>query len=350
MDHEIYMQRCLHLAGLGGGNVHPNPLVGSVLVKDGVIIGEGFHKQFGAPHAEVNALKSVKDPAQIPGSTLYVSLEPCSHTGKTPPCTSFILKNGITNVVIAMTDPNPKVNGKGIALLRENGVSVTEHILEQPARFVNRRFITFQEKHRPYVVLKWAESADNYIGRVKPDGKPILISNVTSRILVHKWRTEEQAIMVGTRTALSDNPQLDARLWGKPDPVRIVLDVNLRLPETLKFFRKKGKAIVLNSIKEGMTGNIRYKKFSPGKNMCRSMLSALHDCGIVSVLIEGGGMLLNSFLKSGLWDECRVFKSPLILSNGIPAPVFPFATSSAIVDDINGDQLFTAYNNKHLLS
>ena len=315
------MHRCLQLAGLGAGFTAPNPLVGAVLVYKGRIIGEGFHKQYGGPHAEVNCLESV--PAEerrlIPFSTLYVSLEPCCHYGKTAPCTDLILREQIPRVVIGCRDPFTLVDGKGIEKLMANGVSVEYPVLEELSIEKNRRFFTFHQKRRPYIILKWAESANHKIAR--ESGERLQISHAPSNRLVHKWRTEEAGIMIGTSTALLDNPLLTARLWPGKNPVRVVIDQQLRLPDTLNIFDGTVPCIILNGEKDFRSGELLYKKISGNKPDPATILLALHSLQILSLLVEGGAKLLQSFIDTGFWDEARVISNrKLEIQHGLSSP------------------------------
>ncbi len=320
-SHEIFMQRCLQLAGLGAGYTAPNPMVGAVLVHEGRIIGEGYHQQYGEAHAEVNCLKSVPpdDRALIPASTLFVSLEPCSHFGKTPPCADLILRERIPRVVVGCRDPFPMVAGKGIEKLLAGGVQVTYPFLENQALQKNRRFITFHQQKRPYIILKWAESANHKIAH---DGVGhFRISNEWSNRLVHKWRAEEAGILVGTNTALLDNPQLSARLWPGKNPVRIVLDQNLRLPQNLKLFDGSVNTVILNGQKDLQKTNLVFKKMPEGKHVPESILASLYEFNILSVLVEGGRALLQSFISAGTWDEMRIITNEeMIIPAGLSSP------------------------------
>jgi diaminohydroxyphosphoribosylaminopyrimidine deaminase/5-amino-6-(5-phosphoribosylamino)uracil reductase len=320
--HEVFMQRCLQLASLGAGHTAPNPMVGAVLIHAGRIIGEGYHEKFGGPHAEVNCIRSVKaaDQALIPASTLYVSLEPCAHHGKTPPCADLIIQQRIPRVVIGCRDPFPEVDGKGIEKLQSNGVELIFPILEEKAILLNKRFFTFHLNRRPYVILKWAESANHKIAG--KSGSRIQISNDYSNRLVHKWRTEEAGILVGTQTALLDDPLLTARLWPGKNPVRIVVDKTLRLPAGLKIFDSSVPTIILNEKKEARSENLHYKKIGFHASCVSEILSALYSLNILSILVEGGAALLQSFIDSGLWDETRVISgSQLGIAEGLAAPL-----------------------------
>jgi diaminohydroxyphosphoribosylaminopyrimidine deaminase / 5-amino-6-(5-phosphoribosylamino)uracil reductase len=321
--HAVFMQRCLQLAELGAGFTAPNPLVGAILVHEGRIIGEGYHRFFGEPHAEVNCIQSVKSANRglIPSSTMYVSLEPCCHYGKTPPCTELILGEKIKKVVVGCRDPFPLVDGKGIEKLRAQGVVVEYPVLETLAIEKNRRFFTFHRLNRPYIILKWAESANHKIAAEQ--GGRTVISNAWSNRLVHKWRTEEAGILIGTDTALLDNPQLTARLWAGKNPVRIVVDHQLRLPVSLNLFDGTVSTIILNGKKDGREGNSLFKKIPSEKPDPASILSALHSLQIMSILVEGGAKLLQSFINAGFWDEIRIITNQdLVLPGGISSPEF----------------------------
>lgn len=321
------MLRCLELAKLGAGHVAPNPMVGAVLVYEDRIIGEGWHQEYGKAHAEVNCVNAVKeeDRKLIPLSTLYVSLEPCAHFGKTPPCADLIIVNKIPNVVIGCRDPFEEVNGKGIEKLKAAGINVESGILEEECTLLNKRFFTFHTKKRPYLLLKWAQSNDGFIAG--ENSNRLLISNENTNRLVHKWRSEEAAIMVGTNTALHDDPSLTTRLWPGPSPVRVVIDMNIRLPGSLKVFDGSVKTIVFNTIKEDDKPNLSFIKLDKQKQFIPQLMDALYKLKIQSVLVEGGAALLQTFIESGIWDEARVIVngelSSRLLSggNGLPAPV-----------------------------
>lgn len=321
---EAYMQRCLELARLGAGFVAPNPMVGSVLVHENRIIGEGWHKQYGGPHAEVHCINSVSvaDQALIPFSTLYVSLEPCAHYGKTPPCTSLIIEKNIKKVVIGCRDPFDAVNGKGIELLRQSGVEVIESVLEKQAEALNRRFFCFHRLKRPYVILKWAQTADGFIAA--DTDKRLLITDETTNRLVHQWRAEEAAILVGTATVLKDNPSLTNRLWYGKHPLRMMIDRQLALPATLDIFHDEHPVIIFNELREGKENNIQYVKFNPQPSMIPQILTYCYEHQIQSILVEGGASLLSSFLQTGYWDEIRTLTNQkLYIEKGLKAPVLP---------------------------
>jgi diaminohydroxyphosphoribosylaminopyrimidine deaminase/5-amino-6-(5-phosphoribosylamino)uracil reductase len=316
MNPSLFMQRALDLAERGKGTVRPNPLVGCVLVHEGNIIGEGYHEQYGGPHAEVNAIASVTDPKLLTDATAYVSLEPCSHWGKTPPCANLLVEKGIKSVVVATLDPNPLVAGKGVKLLEQAGISVQVGLLEQEARWQNRRFFCQQEKHRPYVILKWAQTQDGFIARENFDSK--WISGTQSRQLVHQWRAEEQAILVGKNTALHDNPRLNVRDWTGSDPIRVVLDSKLELPADLHLFDQQIPTLCYTTRKSEKLTNLEWVKLP--QISLEALLADLHARQIQSVLIEGGSQTIHQFLAAGLWDEARVFTAPIEFERGIAAP------------------------------
>ena len=315
------MHRCLELAKLGVGYVAPNPMVGAVLVYEDRIIGEGYHKQYGGPHAEVNCINSVnqQDKDKISSSVLYVSLEPCSHFGKTPPCTDLIIANQIPEVVVGCRDPFKEVDGKGIEKLNVAGIRVVYGILEKECRQLNKRFFTFHTKHRSYIVLKWAETAD---GKIAADGiNRLLISNEQTNRLVHKWRSEEASILVGTNTVLLDDPELTTRNWNGPSPIRLAIDMDLKLPSTLKIFNDKQRTIIFNTIKHEENGKLSYYQVTEDVNVVHQIVNALYQMKIQSVIVEGGARLLQSFIDEGMWDEIRVIKNEeLIINNGLAAP------------------------------
>ena len=315
------MHRCIELALLGAGNVAPNPMVGAVLVHNNTIIGEGYHQQYGQAHAEVNCLNSVAEEHKhlIPSGTLYVSLEPCAHYGKTPPCADLIIHQNISKVVIGCRDPFEMVNGKGIEKLLAANIDVVTGLLEQECITLNKRFFTFHQQKRPYVILKWVESSNKKIGVL--DGSQLKISNYISDRLVHKWRSEEAGILVGTNTALNDNPQLNNRLWNGNSPIRMVIDLQRRLPAGLKIFDGSKRTIVFNYKEEKEVELTSYKKLSGEGAVCMQILSACYQLNITSILIEGGAHTLQSFINEGLWDEARVIcNNDLIVEKGVASP------------------------------
>ena len=318
---EIYMQRCMELAKQGAGYVAPNPMVGAVLVLGERIIGEGFHKQYGHGHAEVNCLNSVKneDEHLIHQSTLYVSLEPCAHFGKTPPCADMIIQKKIPKVVIGCRDPFKEVDGKGIEKLLAAGIEVGHGVLEKDCIELNKRFFAFHTKHRPYIILKWAQSNNSKIGNTI--GERVFISNEFTNRMAHKWRSEEASILVGTNTALLDNPELSVRLWNGQNPVRLLVDMDLRLPSSLKIFNSNSKTIIFNAIKHEEINNLLYYQVTHDVSVVHQIVHALYHLKIQSVLVEGGARLLQSFIDEGMWDEARVTENgELIIVNGLDAP------------------------------
>ncbi|NVJ86457.1 MAG: bifunctional diaminohydroxyphosphoribosylaminopyrimidine deaminase/5-amino-6-(5-phosphoribosylamino)uracil reductase RibD [Algoriphagus sp.] len=322
-----YMRRALELAELGKGSVSPNPMVGCVIVADGKIIGEGYHQQYGGPHAEVHAVNSVQDSSLFSKATVYVTLEPCAHFGKTPPCANLLVQKGVKKVVIAAMDSNPLVGGKGVEILKRAGIEVETGLLEQEARTQNRRFFTQIEQNRPYVILKWAQTADGFVARKDFSSK--WISNALSRQLVHRWRGEEDAILVGKNTAAYDNPSLNVRDWEGKDPIRIVLDPELSLDPGLKLFDRNQATICYNTLKTEESENLAYVQVSPEMHPSE-ILTDLKQRKIQSVLIEGGAFILKKFLNAELWDEARVFTSQVRFGEGIAAPVMPIPPSSQI--------------------
>lgn len=299
---EYYMRRCLQLAAKGLGRTRPNPLVGCVVVRDGQVLSEGFHQQHGGNHAERNALLAV-DSDVLRGTTLYVNLEPCSHQGLTPPCADLVVAKGIKKVVCSNDDPNPLVSGRGFAKLQAAGIEVVRHVLEKEGRHLNRRFFTFMEQHRPYVILKWAESADGYMAPDKKqwqtEGKPYWLSTPQQTVLSHKWRTEEAAILVGSQTYMDDHPQLTARLYAGPQPQPVILDRRGRLTDVPQHW-------------------LHLRCATP-----QETLAVLYEHKLQSLIVEGGRQILDAFLAAGLYDEVRILQSPRILGGGLPAPQKP---------------------------
>ena len=337
--HEFYMKRCIELAKNGLGTTYPNPLVGSVIVHDGKIIGEGWHKKAGEPHAEVNAVNSVKDKSLLKEATIYVSLEPCSHFGKTPPCCDLIIANKIPNVVVGTVDPFAKVAGNGIKKLVESGKNVTVGILEDECNELNKRFFTFHQKKRPFIILKWAETADGFIAPISREEKsPVWITNPYSRQLVHKWRTEEQAILVGTNTVLDDNPKLDTRDFSGNNPIRIVLDKSGKISENYHVKNNSQKTIFITESENFIsTENCIYENAIFDKTLVHSITSILYKHDIQSVIIEGGSKTIQSFITENIWDEARIFNGQIEFQNGIIAPKLTRFTANRF--DIMDDQL-----------
>lgn len=354
-SHELFMERCIQLALNGLGNVAPNPLVGSVIVCDGKIIGEGFHAEYGKPHAEVNAINSVKDKSLLKNATIYVSLEPCSHFGKTPPCADLIIRMGIPRVVVAVRDPFPEVSGRGITRLQEAGVEVIEGVLEEQAREMNRRFFTFQTKKRPYIILKWAQSLDAYVDlerKVGDNQKPAWITNELARTVVHRWRSEEPAIIVGTNTVELDNPRLNVREWKGKDPIRIVIDRTLRLASDSNVFDEKILTLIMMGNNSGSASrrqlflnrpNIEMVAIDFSHDIEPQILEHLYQRSVQSVIIEGGSQVLESFISHNLWDEARVFIGRKLFHTGVRAPILP---ATPVTEDRLFDSILHTYRNR----
>lgn len=321
-EHELYMTRCLQLALQAQGETAPNPMVGSVVVHNGQIVGEGYHRKYGEAHAEVNAIASVKDQTVLKESTLFVNLEPCSHYGKTPPCAKLIIEKKIPRVVIGMSDPNPLVNGKGIRLLREAGVEVVEPVLLDACLDLNKRFVTMQTKHRPYIILKWAQTADGFLDRFRDDASvpPLRISTDITKALNHQIRSIESSILVATNTALLDNPHLTSYKWGSKNPVRLMVDRSLRVPASYKIYDQLARTIIFTDRKEGNDRNLTFAMLDFSKNIVPQILDYLYLAQINSVIVEGGSQLLNSFIEAYLWDEAYVEVSPICIHTGVAAP------------------------------
>jgi diaminohydroxyphosphoribosylaminopyrimidine deaminase/5-amino-6-(5-phosphoribosylamino)uracil reductase len=330
----IFMHRAFELALLGKGYVSPNPLVGCVITQDEKIIGEGWHRKFGEAHAEVNAVNSVVDQSKLSESTVYVNLEPCSHFGKTPPCADLLIHHKVKRVIISNVDSNPLVGGEGIKKLQDAGIEVQTGLLEREGRELNKRFFTFVEKKRPFIILKWAQTSDGFIARENFDSK--WISGELSRQLVHRWRAEESAILVGKNTALHDNPKLNVRSWTGPDPIRIVIDKQLKLQRELSIFDGSQRTIIYNSVKnESMENGVEIVKLDD-THFIHSLFSDLHSKGIQSVIVEGGAFTLQQFIDLDLWDEARIFSSANEFGKGINAPKFTgnMVAQEKIEDDI----------------
>lgn len=334
------MHRCLQLAANGLGSVSTNPMVGCVVVYNNVIIGEGYHQKYGQAHAEVNAINNVTDKSLLPQSTLYVNLEPCAHYGKTPPCADLITHHKIKRVVIGTIDTFSQVAGKGVEKLQNAGIEVKVGVLEQECRALNRRFFCYNEKKRPFVILKWAQTSDGFMGRSK-EGNNLnkRISHPQTDVLVHRWRTEEDAILVGKNTALLDTPSLTARLWQGRNPIRVLLDFNLEVPRQQPLFNSDAKTIVINSVKALQEDFVFYEK---AENTIPSILEVLYKHNIQSVIVEGGAATLQSFITANLWDAARIITSPNIWGAGIKAPTL---SGTAIEQQIiEGDSITTIAN------
>ncbi len=320
---EKYMSRCLELAKLGAGSTAPNPMVGSVIVHNGKIIGEGYHQKHGEPHAEVNAINSVANPKLLPESTIYVTLEPCAHFGLTPPCSDLIVSHRIPRVVIGTIDPFAEVAGRGIEKLERGGVDVTLGVLENECRELNKRFFTFHEKKRPYIILKWAQTVDGFIDidrTQKEFGEPTWITGDLALRLVHKIRSHESAILVGRKTAEKDNPSLTVRHWSGKNPMRLVLDRKLQLPQSLNLFDQTEKTVVFNSVKNSTDKNNELREIDFNKNIVPQILDELYKLNIQSVIVEGGKQLIESFIDAAIWDEIHLFTGNKFFYSGVKAP------------------------------
>ena len=369
---ERYLHRCLQLAKLGAGNVAPNPMVGAVLVHNDCIIGEGYHQKYGEAHAEVHSIGQATQSGltdTISQSTLYVSLEPCAHFGKTPPCADLIIKHKIPKVVIGCRDPFKEVNGKGIEKLKAAEVEVELGILEKECKELNKRFFTFHTQHRPYIILKWAETNDGFMAPPPPEGgiadfskmkssflfedagtppserlgeagrARLFISNEYTNRLVHKWRSEEAAILVGTNTVEYDNPELTTRLWPGNSPVRLIVDRHLRLPSSLKVFNQQVRTIIFNTIKHEEDGNLLYYQVTEDVSLVHQIVNALYQLKIQSVIVEGGARLLQSFIDEGMWDETRVIcNEQLAIGKGLRGPKLKDAFLQT-VDNVFADSI-----------
>lgn len=344
------MHRCLQLAALGAGQVAPNPLVGAVLVHNETIIGEGYHRKYGGPHAEVNCLDSVPKHLQslIPESTMYVSLEPCAHFGKTPPCADLIIRSNIPEVVVGIRDPFEAVNGKGIEKLQQAGIEVIQAVLEEKCREINKRFFAFHQHKRPYIILKWAQTADGFMaadGNML-SGQRLLISNALTNRLVHQWRNKEAAIFVGTHTALADDPSLTNRLWTGANPVRLVIDKQLRLPGDLQLFNQEAPTVIFNEIKEEINGNLHFYLVNQDDPFPVQFCQALYRLNLQSVIIEGGPTLLQSFINAGCYDEIRLIENTFLrIGEGLAAPHFKAIPSHPAIS-LHNDRIH--FFNHHL--
>jgi diaminohydroxyphosphoribosylaminopyrimidine deaminase/5-amino-6-(5-phosphoribosylamino)uracil reductase len=321
MEHEIFMQRCVDLAYLGQGNVSPNPMVGCLIVKDGLVIGEGYHSEYGGKHAEIKAIESVLDQKEIENSTVYISLEPCVHHGKTPPCVHELINRKIKTAVIGSRDSNPIVGGKGIELLKRSGIEVIENVLEEECRKLNKRFFTFHEKRRPYVILKWAQTSDGYLDKNREtDEKGInWISSPESKVLVHKWRSEEQSILVGRNTILNDNPSLTVREISGKNPTRIVIDSQMQLSKDVNIFSNDAPTLVFNRIQNKKLDGVEWIKIQ--ETSTKYILEELYKRNIQSVLVEGGSRTLQYFIIDNVWDEARVIVGDIKFGDGVKAPI-----------------------------
>lgn len=320
---EKYIRRCIQLARNGMCNAAPNPMVGAVIVHNDRIIGEGYHARCGEGHAEVNAIRSVKDESLLQESTIYVSLEPCSHYGKTPPCADLIIRKGIPRVVVGCVDPFSLVSGRGIQKLKDAGIDVKVGVLEAECRQLIKRFVTFNTQQRPYITLKWAESADGFIDINREEGQPVVLSTPITSMYVHKQRAEHHAILVGRRTALLDNPSLTTRNWYGKNPVRLVIDKKLTLPTSLKLFDGSAPTWIFTAQDKASTSQVIYFKLDFSRSILPQILQKLYENKLQALLVEGGSRLLQSFIDEGLWDEIYTEHSAKVLENGVKEPVIP---------------------------
>ncbi len=346
-EDEYYMQRALQIAKNAFGTTWPNPMVGALLVCKDKIIGEGYTSAYGGSHAEINAIASVKDKTLLPISTLYVTLEPCAHQGKTPPCTTAIITHEIPKVIIGVLDPNDKVTGKGVSKLRAAGVTVQSGILEEQCRMHHRRFLTFCTKKRPYIILKWAKSEDGFLAPARENrskvATPYWITNRYSRQLVHQWRAEEQGILVGYNTVYLDNPRLTIREWSGKSPTRVVIDPQKQLPKTYNVFGQSATTLVMNEVKDDQSEkNITYIKCNLQTDIAENITTVLYKKNMLSLLVEGGKATLQHFIDANLWDEARIFTGDKTLKNGLQAPII--SGHLAGITSIDNDTLELRFN------
>ncbi|MBW8683780.1 bifunctional diaminohydroxyphosphoribosylaminopyrimidine deaminase/5-amino-6-(5-phosphoribosylamino)uracil reductase RibD [Chitinophaga rhizophila] len=346
---EFYMQRCIQLARLGAGNVAPNPMVGAVLVYQGRIIGEGYHRQYGYAHAEVNCIQAVKpgDRHLIPAATIYVSLEPCAHYGKTPPCAELIVAEKIGEVVIGCVDTFSKVAGKGIEILKNAGITVRTGILEAACRELNSRFFTFHEQQRPYIILKWAQNTDGYMAGA--DGRPVRISDTLTDRLVHRWRSEEMGILVGANTAIADNPRLNNRHWTGKDPLRIVIDRALQTPRAYHLWNGPSATLFITASSAEKTSVAEAITADFSQPLLPQLMKILHGRNILSVLVEGGAYVLEHLIAAGLWDEARIIFGNNPLAQGVKAPTLPQHLLMKEIS-IKGDKILYYRNSREALT
>ena len=343
MNHEYYIKRCLEISKQGIGTTRPNPSVGAVLVVDDKIVGEGFTSPYGGNHAEVNAISSVKNDEDLKKATMYVTLEPCSHYGKTPPCADLIVKSGIKKVVIGCVDVNEVVAGRGVEGLKNAGCDVIVGVLENECKVHHKRFFTFYTKKRPYIILKWAQTLDGYIApKYREKHTPVWITNKTSRQLVHKWRSEEHSILVGTTTVLDDNPSLDVRSWTGENPLRIVIDKDLKIPKELKVYDGSVKTIFINQKVTTHNDNLFFEKINFSEPIAYQVCKVLFKHKVQSLIVEGGRKTIQTFIDENLWDEARVFSGSVAFNEGTMAPLLdlPFINQ----ENLMGDSLKTYIN------
>ncbi|MBT6978774.1 MAG: bifunctional diaminohydroxyphosphoribosylaminopyrimidine deaminase/5-amino-6-(5-phosphoribosylamino)uracil reductase RibD [Flavobacteriales bacterium] len=340
------MRRCFEIAKQGASSVAPNPMVGCVITHNDKIIGEGYHQRYGESHAEVMAINSIANPELLPEATLYVNLEPCAHHGKTPPCADLIIEKKLKKVVVSNLDPYVEVAGKGLQRIREAGIEIDFEVLEKEGRWLNRRFFTHHEENRPYIILKWAQTNDGFLDyhRQEDDGsEPLKISGDEMNRVVHRWRSEESSILVGKNTAALDNPSLTTRLWPGDDPLRLVIDPQLQLKDSLKMFQDGKPLWVFNALKEYCEGEVCYVRISDPENFPLEISRHLAQNTIQSVIIEGGSNTLNRFVSANLWDEARIITSPMRIGSGIPTPE---VTGKIFSSEMIGNDLLQVYLNE----
>ncbi len=338
------MLRCIQLAKNGLGTTYPNPLVGSVIVHNDQIIGEGWHLESGQPHAEVNAVKSVKDRTLLSKATIYVSLEPCSHFGKTPPCSDLIIESGIRKVVVGSLDPNPKVSGRGIERLKDAGCEVAINVLKKECDDLNKRFFTFHTKHRPYIILKWAQTKDCFIAPIKKEEKkPVWITHEYSKQVAHRMRAQEQAILVGTNTVIDDNPSLTTRNWKGSSPMRVVLDRTLRIDKNSAIYDESAPTIIINQEIQKKKNKTTYEVIDFSGKIAKQICDVLYRYHIQSLVVEGGSKTLQTFIDANMWDEAFVFTGNKLFNEGINAPQL---TGVLISEEKLKDNTLTLYKNQ----
>jgi diaminohydroxyphosphoribosylaminopyrimidine deaminase/5-amino-6-(5-phosphoribosylamino)uracil reductase len=348
MNHELYMKMALEEARRGFPNTAPNPLVGCVIVHNDEVVASGFHQAFGAPHAEVNAVNALPKDVHPSSCTLYVTLEPCSHQGKTPPCADFLIERGIKKIVIAMQDPNPAVSGAGLKKLTGAGVEIVSGILEKEAKSINRPFVTFHEKKRPYIVIKWAITADGFISRIPypKNREENFISRQDARVYTHKLRSELMSVLVGKKTVLADNPELTTRLVRGKNPIRMFIDRKLEIPKSFNVYDQQVNTLVFNEVKNDIDRNTRFIQLDFRADIVEQICNTLYELQVQSVLIEGGAALVNSFIEKDLWDEVLVFQNPdLCFGTGVKGPVFALKNTFEIVGN---DKLFHHFHDERL--
>ncbi|MDX9729206.1 MAG: bifunctional diaminohydroxyphosphoribosylaminopyrimidine deaminase/5-amino-6-(5-phosphoribosylamino)uracil reductase RibD [Bacteroidales bacterium] len=331
-----WMRRAIRLAAMAEGNTAPNPMVGAVVVHDGIIIGEGYHLKAGTPHAEVHAINAVTDRSLLSSSTMYVSLEPCSHHGRTPPCADLIINSGIRRVVVGVTDPNPLVSGKGITRMREAGIEVVTGVAEDECRILNRRFFTWHEKKRPYVILKWARSADGFIDLQRKPGdtpEPNWITGMSERVLVHRWRAAEDAILAGGGTIRADNPSLTVRYWSGKNPVRVIISRSGDMDHGSSAFNSQAETILFTCNGNVSIPGVKIIRLSGRDSFLQEVLPVLHEMGIQSLFVEGGACIIRHFAEAGLWDEARRFTGNVRFNEGVPDPFPEFTPAKAVKFD-----------------